>query len=54
MLILFMMRLNSRVPRWDPWGTPDKTLKVTEKDPLHLSERLIAQVVLEISKKEAP
>lgn len=41
-LMSFMKRLNTRGPRWDPWGTPNKTLKGTEKDPLHSIPRVLS------------
>lgn len=40
-LMSFMKRLNTRGPRWDPWGTPNKTLKGTGKDPLHSTARVL-------------
>lgn len=41
-LMSFMKKLNTRGPRWDPWGTPNKTLKGTEKDPLHSTARVLS------------
>lgn len=36
-------RLKSKGLRWDTWGTPDKTLKGTEKDSLHLTEIVLSR-----------
>lgn len=48
-----MKILKSRGPRWNTWGTPDKTLKGTEKDSLHLTERVLYRSISSRAIEEA-
>ncbi|KAG8311138.1 hypothetical protein J6590_048729 [Homalodisca vitripennis] len=38
----FMNRLNSKGPRWDPCGTPDRTLNGAERHPSYLTTRVLS------------